>query len=117
MVEQYKLSLTPFHFVSHVTRNGGFLPDEPGAHACWYYCRCAILMWKAVVDGADYEGELDHIDMQNNIARGIATLYSLESPSDFLKFMDYVKLEAIRLDLEWNVKIENPGASTHVRSN
>lgn len=108
--------LQQFRFVSHLYLSGGLLPDLPGAHACWYYCRCAIQMWKAVNDGAQYEGELDHINMQNNLARGVAIIYKLDSPDDFLKFMDIVKLEAIRCSYEWDMRIERPGTSPFIKN-
>lgn len=110
-----KFALRPPRFVSHLIKSGGLLPDEPGAHACWYYCRIAIQSMKAVDDGAQYDGELDHIKMTNNIARSVALLYRLDSPDDFLKFMMYVRIEAARLELEWDQRIETPFNDTYVK--
>lgn len=102
--------LTPFRFVSHITQYGGFLPDLPGAHACWYYCRNAIRNLKLYDQGADYEGEQDLQNMINNLARSTAILYRLDSPDDFLQFMPFVKAEAVtRMELEWDDRIERPG--------
>lgn len=106
---------TWFKFMSHTTLVGGYLPNDKRAHACWYYCRCAITAMKAVDDGAQYEGEDDHINSLNNIARGVAKIYQLESPDEFLKFMDYVKLEAMRCELEWDIRIEKPAAAPHIK--
>lgn len=107
--------MTPPRFVSHLRHMGGLLPDQPGAHACFYYCRTAMQMLKAVRDGADYQGEIDHQNMLNNLARSVALMYRLDSPDDFLAFLDYVKAEALRLELEWNVAIEKPGANRFVK--
>ena len=98
----------PPRFISHLSLSGGMLPDLPGAHACWYFCRCAIQMRKKVADGADYEGETDHQAMYNNLARSVAALYKLDSPADFLKFMGVVKMEAMMHELEWYDDIMNP---------
>lgn len=108
------VNFRPPRFVSHLIQYGGFLPDMPGAHACFYYCRIAIRSLKAVRDGAQYQGEMDHQQMLNNIARSVALLYRLDSPSDFLLFMPYVKAEAMRLELEWDINIEHPAAETYI---
>lgn len=99
---------TPPRFISHLSLSGGMLPDQPGAHACWYYCRCATQMYKKVRDGADYEGEVDHQAMYNNLARSVAALYKLESPAEFLQFMWAVRLEAERCELEWYDEAMSP---------
>ncbi len=110
-------NLTPPKFMSHITSAGGFLPDLPGAHACWYYCRMATESLKKIKQGADYQGELDHIDMFNNLARSVALLYRLDSPDDFLLFMPYVEAEAMRMDLYLDPVIKTPGTHTHITRN
>ena len=110
-----RASLRPMRFVSHTIGHGGVLYDLPGAHACWYYCRIAIQAMKKVDDGADYEGERDHVNALNNIARSVAALYRLESPSEFLKFMAEVKVEAMRCQLEWDRRIEDPWKAPHIK--
>ena len=102
-------------FVSHLIQNGGFLPDHPGAHACFYYCRSAFHALQKVDGGADYADERDHVIMFNNLARSVAMLYQLEDPSKFLIFMDYVKAEAIRDKLGWDHRIENPSQYPYIR--
>ena len=111
-----KLELRPPRFVSHIAENGGALPDEPGAHACWYYCRIAIKSMKDVDDGAQYEGELDHTNMLNNLARSVAMLYRLDSPDDFLKFMPLVRMEAMKWELVWDERIVAPYTISFLRN-
>lgn len=105
---------TPPRFISHLSLSGGFLPDEAGAHACWYFCRCVYQMRKAIRDGAAYEGETDHQDMANNLVRSIAALYKLDSPEELVKYFGVVKLEAMRCELEWDDEIMTPLHSRYV---
>lgn len=98
----------PFIFADHVESNGGCLPDTLGAHACWYYAKSAHKMLDKVTDGAEYEGERDHVLLLNNMARSIAAFYSLESPSVMLRHIVDVRLEALRCKLPWNPLIEDP---------
>lgn len=101
-------------FVSHTILQGGRIHDRIDAHACWYYCRCAMGMVKEIRLGAQYEGENDHIDMLNNLARSVAALYNLESPSRMLRNMIDCKLEAERCELEWDPRIEKPWLSAYI---
>lgn len=104
-----------FVFEDHTTPNG-VLPREPGAQACWYYCKCAIPIVHKVMEGATLEGERDRdINVLNNLARNVAVQYSLESPDEFLIFMDYCKAEALRCDLAWDERIEKPSQYTFIR--
>lgn len=100
--------LRPPRYMSHITQAGGALPDVPGAHACWHYCRLSIRALEKVDYGAEYEGELDHTNMINNIARSVAMLYRLDSPDDFLKFMPLVRMEAMKWELLWDERIVAP---------
>jgi hypothetical protein len=110
--EGYRLQ--PFRFANRVFPFTT-LPDLPGVHACWYYCRCAIGMMQKVDEGAQYEGENDHSVMLNNLARSVSMLYGLESPSDFLKFMPQVKHLAVSNQMPWDLRIENPGSHSFIR--
>jgi len=96
------------YFPHHTIQHGGVLPDEPAAHAAWYYCKCAIGMFREIHEGAQYEGELDHINMLNNLVRSVSALYNLNSPDDLLRMMPHCRLEAIRLELGWDDRIEKP---------
>lgn len=103
------IAFRPMIFAEHVQENGGLLPDKIGAHACWYYVRCAHINLQNVKDGAQYAGEIDHVNMLNNLARSIANLYGLPlGPTDFIKFIADVRMEAMRVGLPWDTRVEDP---------
>lgn len=105
-----------FIFRDHAASSGGLLPDfEMGAHACWYYARCAHKNLSTVDEGAWYEGERDHVDSLNNLAVAIARQYQLDSPEDFLKFMLVVQMEAARCDKPWDNRIIEPWKHAFVK--
>jgi hypothetical protein len=104
----------PF-FIHHTMLHGGVLPLEIGAHACWYYCRVAHKHLERVAEGATYVGELDHVDSLYNIAKSIAMMYRLESPSEFTKFMLVCRLEALRCGMPWNDAIIDPFGHKEVK--
>lgn len=95
-------------FTMHIDKNGGLLPDDIRASACWYYCTVAHKSLEKVKDGAAFEGEEDPVDSLNNIARSVAAFYKLDSPSEFLKFMGDCRLEALRCNMDWDETIEQP---------
>lgn len=95
----------PLVFPHHTLRGGGLLPDMVGAHAAWYFRRCAMKNLKAIKEGAWYDGEVDHVKALANIAWSVARFYSLPDPSEFLKFMDVVKLEAMRDEAPWDDRL------------
>ncbi len=104
-----------FVFVDHMIPKG-LLPNEPGAHACWYYCRCAMQLVMSVDEGQTLEGEKDlDINQLNNIAQAIAAQYSLRVPDEFLLFMDFCKAEAMRLGWTWDERIEKPSNYKFIR--
>lgn len=94
--------------------NLGICPDEPGMHAAWYYCRCAIQNAKKWRSGADYEGERDHVPMYGNLLISIALMYDLESPGVILKFLGLAKLQAEAMEYEWYEEIMHPGLIEYV---
>ncbi len=111
-----------FRFVDHVTINrdngrvvGGMLQDVPAAHAAWYFCRCAMGMFKEIKLGAQYEGEHDHFNMINNLCRTIAAQYNLDSPSLLVQQIPQVKLEAARCNLDWDERLERPDLIEYIR--
>jgi hypothetical protein len=65
-------------------------------------------MFKEIREGAQYEGEHDHQNMLNNLVQSVSALYQLDSPDELLKFMIPVRLEALRLELEWDDRVEKP---------
>lgn len=104
-----------FVFEDHI-HPFGLLPRDPRANACWYYCKCAMQMVRGVDEGAELEGEKDRdINLLNNLARNVAAQYSLDSPDDFLLFIDYCHAEAVRLDMTWDSRIEKPSQYTLIR--
>ena len=87
----------------------GFLTGDKACHACWYFYLCAESNRRQV--GKSIEDQILEYDAVNNtipvwndkrynaIAKSIATLYGLESPSEFQKFWTNVKLECRRLEM------------------
>lgn len=108
-------SLDMFKFAHHSTLMGGLLPDDPRAHACWYYCICAHKNISESKEGALWVGENDNLIRLNNIARAIALQYNLESPDEFLKFMGHCRLEAARCNIGWDSRIEAPFNEAFIR--
>lgn len=98
----------PIMFESRLIQNGGLLPAEKGAHACWYFCRIAVGHLERFDEGAIYEGEPDPSNGLFNVAKGVALAYDLDSPDDFLKFMSVCRKEAIRSGLHWDSRLEDP---------
>ena len=103
-----------FRFVSRTILAGGCLPNVDAAHACWMYCRQAMVMLHEIQEGAQYEGENDHVNMLNNIARSVAAQYELESPAEMLKYMPDCLMEAVRDDLPWDRRIETPWLDPYI---
>lgn len=101
-------------FKDHVLPHG-LMPDEMGAHACWMYATGAHQMIHEIEAGAQYEGELDHINMLNNLARSVSAWYKLESPSELVKYMEICKFEAMRSDYPWDSRVERPNILTFIR--
>lgn len=97
-----------FTFADHSTLYGGLLPNMKEAYACWFYCRLAMKNLSQTQRGAWREGDDDHINQFNNIARSVATVYQLESPEDFLKFMPLCEMEAMRVGFSWHPSIMTP---------
>lgn len=113
MPDRVKVSHTNFIWTEWVEPYG-FLPrGEIGAHACVYYVGCAVRALENVDNGAWRHGEYDPLSRLNNLARGVAVMYGLDSPSDFLKFMPAVRLQFKTEELGWDPRVENPGAEQH----
>jgi len=105
------IRLKPFFFHSITLAGGGLMPDHPGAHAAWYYCRCGIGMLEELDEGVVYVGELDRENRLANLARGISKLYGLESPSELTKYIFMCRREAARRHLKWDVRLLSPHKS------
>jgi len=100
---EIKNKLTPFIFVSLLIRQGGCLPNEPAAHACWYYYMLAEKTREALGESTDnqivYEGEqwMDtHYEQQR---RSVCILYGLAHIGEIEPFWPYVRKQAERLSL------------------
>ena len=95
-------------FVDQIAPDG-FLTNDKACHACWYFYLCAESNRRQV--GKSIEDQILEYDAVNNtvplwndkrynaIAKSIALMYGLESPSEFEKFWVNVRLEADRLDM------------------
>lgn len=95
-----------FVFRAHTISAGGLLSDvDMSQHACWYYCRNFYKNLLAVESGAQYSDERDHVDMQTNIALSVCAQYGLESPDDFLKWLDLCHKEMLRCELGWDDRL------------
>ena len=108
MSDEPKFRLIPFYFESITYDRGGLLPDHKGAHAAWYYCRCAIESMEHFDQQIVYVGELDRQQSLANVARAVAKLYNLDSPADFTKYLFMCKSEAARRNIKWDDRIMNP---------
>ena len=94
-------------FAHHVLPNG-VMPDRKESHAAWYFCMCMVGLLRELDAGsAEYEGERDHTDMSANLLVSVATLYSLDSPGEILKFLLYCELEAARIGIGWDHRIND----------
>ena len=96
-----------FPVFAHHTEPQGLLPDMKESQAAWYYCMCLVGLLKELDEAhAEYEGERDHTNMANNIARSVAVLYDLDSPSEIFKFLPACKQEAERINIGWDARME-----------
>lgn len=97
-----KLHLRHPIFPDLLIRNGGCLPDEIGAHACWYYYTLAQKIYEKIGDSTEDQFGLLETDLwldphYHQLARSIATLYRLESPDSFMKFREPIARQAAKL--------------------
>lgn len=96
-------------FPGKTTQAGGFLPPVMEAHACYYYAVCAHKHLQSAMRGAIFEGEDDHTTRLDSIARSIAVVYGLESPSDFLKHINAVRAQVTIVERGgWDRRVEDP---------
>ena len=108
-----QLHLTPKVFMGHHVNDGGHLPMEPAADACWYYCGLAMKSLEKFDEGRVFEDDKDIPTQLETIAWGISKLYDLENPGEFLKFLRYCKKEARHCGLPWDDRIEDPKTTKH----
>lgn len=97
----------PF-FESYLEPNGA-LNLDPACHACFYYGMLAAKAISMIGDSNESQmilykvGETPPPWMEanlGNIARGVATMYALNSPEDFLKFRAEAWAQAKMLGVE-----------------
>ena len=108
MAEDIKAYVKPFLFPEHWPESGGFLPKDPAANACWYYCGLAMMRIEEFDKGRVLERDPEMEHNLQQIAWSIAKLYTLETPSAFLKYMRACRIEARRCALPWDSRIEDP---------
>lgn len=102
--QEPKITLTPFKFPG-LTIPNGFLSRDMRAQACWYFYTLAQQMKERLDESSDgtniktLEGELWMAPAYVQLAKSVATLYGLESPSEFAKAWDQVREQAAALML------------------
>lgn len=82
-----------------LTHPDGFLPDDKRAQACWYFYTLAQQLKERLGNSTeDQFGILEGNPWMDphyaQLARSVATIYSLESPDEFAKFWTYVEKQA-----------------------
>lgn len=99
MAEQKTLKLNlNYPIYPALTTPEGALPKDKRAQACWYYYTLAQNQFDKVGTSTDHQFALYSDSLWLNkhyakIARGVATLYQLDSPSEMFKFWPYVKTQ------------------------
>ncbi len=109
-----KLVRKPPRFLFILRLSGGMCPDLPEMHAAWYYCRCAIQNAKKWREGADYEGERDHVPMYGNLLFSVSAIYNLDDPGKLVKMLGLAKMQAELMEYEWYDEIMDPGLVPYV---
>jgi len=92
------IQLSPFTFPD-LTHPKGALPDDLRAQACWYFYTLAQKQKESVGDSIDDQFGLLEDDLWMDkryvqTAKTVALMYNLESPDEFLKFFEFVRMEA-----------------------
>lgn len=97
-----EMHFRPLSFPAHTVPDG-HLPEDIRAQACWYYYLLAHSRWEKTDRGIDnqivLEGERWLSPHYDRLAKTVAMIYGLESPSEFAKFWRYVEAEAARQGL------------------
>lgn len=98
-----RLSLTPFNY-PNLTKPHGALSSDSRSQACWYFYSLAHKVYEMV--GKSIEDQFGVLDDELwmdkryvQIARSVAMQYGLESPDEFAKAWDEVRLQAIIMGL------------------
>jgi hypothetical protein len=91
-----------------LTQPNGFLDSDMGCQACWYFYTCAERIRQIagksidsqiiVVDAGDDNGVAWMNKNYENIARGIAMLYGLDSPDEFQRYWPLVMLQCGKME-------------------
>lgn len=103
MSRDIKIIYTPIVFPDNTQPNGALSP-EPGAQACFYFYLQAQKMKELVGQSTEdqfglYDDELWMDKRYAGLARVIAQMYSLESPSAFAAYWREVQQECFVLGL------------------
>lgn len=87
-------------FYADVTTPAGPLPMDWRAQACWRFYTLAQKVKERVGNSIEDQLILDDQPWQDkpyaNIARSVAMMYGLESPSEFEKFWEYVDAACVQ---------------------
>lgn len=100
------------YFESYVEPNGA-LKIDMRCHACFYY---GMLAYKARLNAGAIEGQMIQYKVGEEIplwreardeelARSVAIIYSLDSPDDFLSYKKEAWAQAVRLGIEMPAEI------------
>lgn len=103
-----KIQTAPPYFTPHLIEFGGKLPENDGAHACWYYARLASRQLEKMDDGRVFEDDPLVTAKLEKLAWAVSKLYSLKDPGEFFRFIKVVKSEAKRCMLPWDTRLEFP---------
>jgi hypothetical protein len=102
-VHPVKINFTYFRFPDH-TQPAGALSFDKRSQACWYFYLQAQKMKENVGKSTEdqfgiLEGELWMDTHYVTLARSVALIYGLESPDEFAKAWDEVRVEAMNCKL------------------
>lgn len=116
-----------YPFYEDLVEPNGCLTLDKASHACWYYTILAMRSRQQFGDGPEsqiieykvgetppeWKGIRDE-----EIARGVALLYGLESPDEFLRFKDRAWAQAQVFQAPVNIAIYDvrPGTSFRLNS-
>lgn len=101
-----RLNLTYPVYPELTIQQGGHLPDDKRAFACWYYYTLAQQLYEKLGDSTEdqfglLEGEPWLNPQYEQIARSVAIRYGFPDPGPFMedRFWEVVRQQAIQLQL------------------
>lgn len=102
-----KIQYNAILYMNH-TSPDGILPRERvvEASACWHFCKLAHVVLTRVPEQATYEGDLDQTVSLMRIAQSVRQMYDVADMNDMMAMKDWVKAEALRCGLPWDVRLD-----------